>query len=91
MFVEQPRYLCNPVDKLGPPPLVPSGPPIFPEDHLACYDILGWPVAETLVSRAAKRVDRGPGEGDTWTWRKPRGGLDGLRSDPRNLNRFGPA
>jgi hypothetical protein len=46
VFVEQPRYLCNPVDKLGPLPLVPSGPPPFPEDHLACYDIMGWPVFE---------------------------------------------
>jgi hypothetical protein len=40
------RYLCNPVEKLGPLPLVPSGPPPFPEDHLACYDIAGWPVDE---------------------------------------------
>jgi hypothetical protein len=34
-----PRYFCNPVEKLGPPPLVPSGPPPLPLDHLACYDI----------------------------------------------------
>jgi hypothetical protein len=40
------RYLCNPVEKLGPLPLVPSGPPVFPDDHLACYDISGWPVDE---------------------------------------------
>lgn len=43
-----PRYFCNPVEKLGPPPLVPSGPPPAPEDHLACYDIdpmLGAPQA----------------------------------------------
>jgi hypothetical protein len=40
------RYLCNPVEKLGPLPLVPSGPPIFPEEHLACYDIAGWPIDE---------------------------------------------
>jgi hypothetical protein len=40
------RYLCNPVDKLGPPPLVPSGPPPFPQDHLACYDIDPQPVDE---------------------------------------------
>ncbi len=31
---------------VGPPPLVPSGPPLFPEDHLACYDISGWPADE---------------------------------------------
>jgi hypothetical protein len=43
VVVEQARYLCNPVEKLGPPPLVPSGPPVFPQDHLACYDITGWP------------------------------------------------
>ena len=40
------RYLCNPVEKFGPPPLVPSGPPIFPEDHLACYEIDPMPVDE---------------------------------------------
>jgi hypothetical protein len=40
------RYFCNPVEKIGPLPLVPSGPPIFPEDHLACYDIDPWPADE---------------------------------------------
>jgi len=40
------RYLCNPVEKLGPLPLVPSEPPPFPEDHLACYDIDPMPVDE---------------------------------------------
>jgi len=40
------RYLCNPVEKLGPLPLVPSGPPAFPEDHLACYEIDPMPVDE---------------------------------------------
>jgi hypothetical protein len=34
-----PRYFCNPVEKLGPPPLEPSGPPPIPSDHLACYEI----------------------------------------------------
>jgi hypothetical protein len=46
VFVLGGRYLCNPVEKLGPPPLMPSGPPVFPEDHLACYDIPPWPVDE---------------------------------------------
>jgi hypothetical protein len=45
VIVENARYLCNPVEKLGPPPLEPSGPPIFPQDHLACYDIMPWPAA----------------------------------------------
>jgi hypothetical protein len=45
-----PRYLCNPVNKLGPPPLEPSGPPIFPNDHLACYEIDPFPrLADALV------------------------------------------
>ncbi len=40
------RYLCNPVNKLGPIPLEPSGPPMYPEDHLVCYDIDQVPVDE---------------------------------------------
>jgi hypothetical protein len=40
------RYFCNPVDKLGPPPLIPSGPPPLPEDHLACYEIDPLPADE---------------------------------------------
>jgi hypothetical protein len=45
-----PRYFCNPVEKLGPPPLVPSGIPPVPNDHLACYDITpgGLPPAVTI-------------------------------------------
>ena len=37
--VFSPRYFCNPVEKLGPPPLQSSGPPPRPNDHLACYTI----------------------------------------------------
>jgi hypothetical protein len=49
------RYLCNPVEKLGPPPLEPSGPPTFPEDHLACYDIAPWPIDE--IRMVSDQVD----------------------------------
>jgi hypothetical protein len=34
------RYLCNPVEKNF------EGPPPFPEDHLACYDIIDPPLGE---------------------------------------------
>jgi hypothetical protein len=43
------RYLCNPVEKRGPPPLEPSGPPVFPQDHLACYDIDPSPADEIRI------------------------------------------
>jgi hypothetical protein len=34
------RYLCNPVEKNA------ERPPIFPDEHLACYDILQIPLAD---------------------------------------------
>jgi hypothetical protein len=34
------RYLCTPVEKNN------EGPPSFPDEHLACYDIVGAPLAE---------------------------------------------
>ena len=34
------RYLCNPVEKNN------EGPPSFPNEHLACYDIADLPLGE---------------------------------------------
>jgi hypothetical protein len=34
------RYLCNPVEKNN------EGPPSFPDEHLACYDIVDVPLDE---------------------------------------------
>jgi hypothetical protein len=34
------RYLCNPVEKNN------EGPPSFPDEHLACYDIVDLPLGE---------------------------------------------
>jgi hypothetical protein len=34
------RYLCNPVEKNN------EGPPSFPDEHLACYDIVDVPLGE---------------------------------------------
>jgi hypothetical protein len=34
------RYLCNPVEKNF------EGPPTFPEEHLACYEIIDAPLGE---------------------------------------------
>jgi hypothetical protein len=34
------RYLCNPVEKNN------EGPPSFPDEHLACYDIVGFSLLE---------------------------------------------
>jgi hypothetical protein len=34
------RYLCNPVEKNS------EGPPSFPDEHLACYDIVDVPLGE---------------------------------------------
>jgi len=48
-------YLCNPVEKLGPLPLEPSGPPVFPEDHLACYEI--DPMAMDEIRLVEDQVD----------------------------------
>jgi hypothetical protein len=33
-------YLCNPAEKNF------EGPPIFPDEHLACYDIIDAPLGE---------------------------------------------
>jgi hypothetical protein len=35
------RYLCNPVEKNN------EGPPSFPNEHLACYDIVDTPLLES--------------------------------------------